>query len=107
MNLQTFERLCDEQIERCKELLIDKNKEYATETDVLHNFRVAAEMQGISVKQALAGMMAKHTVSIYDLCRNGGSIITWEEKLTDSINYLLLLNAMVREREDGKTDLYA
>jgi hypothetical protein len=47
-------------------------------------------------------MMAKHTISIYDMCygdRNGKtySLELWDEKITDSINYLLLLKALVTE----------
>lgn len=44
-------------------------------------------------------MMSKHTVSVYDMCESGEQypIHLWQEKITDSINYLLLLNAMVRE----------
>ena len=52
-------------------------------------------------------MMCKHTVSIYDLINdfeNGNSIPIdlWNEKIGDSINYLLLLNAMVIEHELDK-----
>ena len=48
------------------------------------------------------GMMAKHTVSVYDLANDvdkGADIPLemWDEKIGDSINYLLLLNALVRE----------
>lgn len=46
-----------------------KAGEYATD-DRLHNFKVAAELEKTSPQAALAGMMAKHTVSIYDMCRS-------------------------------------
>ena len=45
-------------------------------------------------------MMAKHIVSLYDMCfDDGGSydMDTWEEKITDSLNYLFLLKAVVKE----------
>jgi hypothetical protein len=44
-------------------------------------------------------MMAKHTVSIYDMCNSGKeySIDMWNEKITDSINYLLLLRALIED----------
>lgn len=50
-------------------------------------------------KEALAGMMAKHTISVYDMCRSGKDypIELWNEKITDHINYLLLLKAIVEE----------
>lgn len=98
MSSETFERLMEEQIERSRAVLCNKAKEYAT-GDRLHNFRVAAQLRGCTTEQALAGMMAKHTVSIYDMCESGEMhpIELWQEKITDSINYLLLLNAVVRE----------
>lgn len=43
--------------------------------------------------------MAKHTVSVYDMAESGQlyPIELWQEKITDHINYLFLLNAIVRE----------
>lgn len=100
MDTLTFEKLMEAQLDCCRDVLINKAREYAT-SDRLHNFRVAAAVQGISEKQALAGMMAKHTVSVYDMCRSGLEypIELWQEKITDSLNYLLLLNALVREKD--------
>ena len=52
----------------------------------------------------LAGMLAKHIVSLYDMCFDDGThydISTWDEKITDSLNYLFLLKAIVKE---GDTD---
>lgn len=44
-------------------------------------------------------MMSKHTVSVYDMCNSGEDypIELWEEKITDSINYFLLLSIAVEE----------
>ena len=85
-------------LEHCTNTLINKAKEYATE-DRLHNFKIAATLQGITPIQALAGMMSKHTVSINDMCRGGEYPLgMWDEKIGDSINYLLLLRALVEEK---------
>ena len=51
--------------------------------------------------------MAKHTVSVYDLIGKhdlGGmtSKEMWSEKIGDSINYLLLLSALVQEEMDNE-----
>ena len=51
-------------------------------------------------------MMAKHTVSVYDLIQKqehgvGVSKEMWEEKIGDSINYLILLSALVEEKIDN------
>ena len=99
MNNETFERVLDERIKKCKDILVVKASEYATD-DRLHNFKVAAELQGCTPVKALAGMMCKHTVSVYDLVNefesgNTVSMGMWDEKIGDSINYLLLLNALL------------
>jgi len=98
MNLHAFATVRDHQIIRCMDILTEKADEYATD-DRLHNFRVAAELEGVTVRQALAGMMAKHTISIYDMCKDPVvyPIVLWDEKITDHINYLLLLRAVVEE----------
>ena len=82
--------------------LIHKAKEYAKDGDRLHNFKVAAAVQGTNPKQALAGMMAKHTVSVYDMAGTGEDypVELWEEKIKDSINYLFLLWALVQEEKE-------
>lgn len=76
-----------------------KAAEYATDGDRLHNFKVAAAVQGISPTAALAGMMAKHTVSVYDMIGDGEvhPMELWEEKIKDSINYLFILWALLHE----------
>ena len=98
MTATEFERIFEEQVERSRIVLVNKAKEYATE-DRLHNFKVAAALEGKTPEQALAGMMAKHTVSVYDMAESGQPypIELWQEKITDHINYLFLLNAIVRE----------
>ena len=98
MTATEFERLFEEQVERSRKELVNKASEYAIE-DRLHNFKVAAALEGKTPEQALAGMMAKHTVSVYDMAESGLAypIELWQEKITDHINYLFLLNAIVRE----------
>ena len=98
MTATEFERLFEEQVERSRMVLVNKASEYATD-DRLHNFKVAAALEGKTPEQALAGMMAKHTVSVYDMAESGQPypIELWQEKITDHINYLFLLNAIVRE----------
>lgn len=99
MNSEWFEKVIKKQIKTCEDVLIGKAKEYATDDDRLHNFKNAAGMMSCDPKNALAGMMAKHTISVYDMCRSGKDypIELWDEKITDHINYLLLLKAIVEE----------
>lgn len=99
MNTKTFnQHLADMQMISV-DTLKAKAAEYATDGDRLHNFKVAAAIEGITPKQALGGMMAKHTVSVYDMIGTGNTypLELWEEKIKDSINYLFLLWALVNE----------
>ena len=100
MNQKEFERTVDLQIGLCLSTLTAKAGDYAVDTDRLHNFRIAAAIQGETLEETIAGMMVKHTVSIYDMCRSNETfhIADWNEKITDHINYLLLLKAAVAEK---------
>lgn len=104
MDTPTFNIYVDRQIDACRHILVNKAQEYATD-DRLHNFRVAAELHGTTMASALAGMMAKHSVSVYDMCKDPGAhnMEVWDEKLTDHINYLLLLRAVVAEEAANPT----
>ncbi len=97
MDGYTADVIFDEQIQLCADILKSKAREYSTDEDRLHNFKLAAALQECSMRQALAGIMVKHTVSIYDMCRSDEtlSLELWTEKITDHLNYLLLLNVIV------------
>ena len=105
MNFKDFERITDDRIVACKKTMIHKAAEYADE-DRLHNFKTAAAMQGVSVKQALWGMAAKHIVSITDMCMSPENfpLNVWDEKIGDAINYLFLLNAVVYEKSESREE---
>ena len=60
-------------------ILVEKAAEYADDNDRLHNFNVAAELQGITREEALGGMMCKHTVSIYDMIAEGANNFSMEK----------------------------
>lgn len=108
MDSKRFNDILENTINDCCRTLGFKAGEYATE-DRLHNFKVAAKLQNCTPLTALAGMMAKHTVSVYDLIQKHEqglpvSEAMWGEKIGDSINYLLLLTALVQEALDGETE---
>ena len=94
-----FDNIVEAMLEHCRSTLGSKAKEYATK-DRLHNFKLAAELQQCDPKRALSGMMAKHVISLFDMCNSVEEtfpIELWEEKLGDMINYCLLLRALVEE----------
>lgn len=105
MDQYSFEEVVDDLMLKCKDILVIKAAEYAKE-DRLHNFKLAAKLEGVTVKQALAGMMAKHTVSIYDMLWADKSfpMAQWQEKLVDHMNYLILLKAILVEEEISETN---
>lgn len=99
MTHEKFNEIITAQLDLCRDLLVVKGEEYSLEADRLLAFKKAAQVQGETPAQALCGMMAKHTVSVYDMAMGGGrySMARWDEKITDSINYLLLLKALIME----------
>ena len=112
MNNTEFEKIITEQFDSCRGTLLKKAEEYADDTDRLHNFKIAAKLQGVTPLTALGGMMAKHTVSVYDLIRrheNGFEIKKemWDEKIGDIINYLLLMQGLLAEErhKDDKVSI--
>lgn len=107
MNNTDFNEVVEGQLAYCKQLLCSKGKEYDTSgNDRLHAFKVAASLQHTTCRKALAGMMAKHTASIYDMCveDKNADLDKWTEKITDSINYLLLLKAIVIEENTNNQE---
>ena len=106
MTNETFETILRDTFDKIKSVLLAKADEYAADGDRLHNFKRAAHLQGKSPVGALAGMMCKHTVSIYDLIEGyeAGRAIEpelWDEKIIDNINYLILLRAVLREEREN------
>lgn len=96
----------DGQVALCREILQKKTKEYTGgDTDRLGAFKAAAALQHTTPERALAGMLAKHIVSLYDMCFDDGMSFdagTWDEKITDSLNYLFLLKAIVKEGQTNQ-----
>lgn len=99
MHNNEFQQVLDVQIEQTKNVLAGKAEEYATDNDRLSNFKRAAHLKGTNQPQAVTGMMAKHTVSVYDMVEEGKaySAAEWDEKIGDHINYLILLKATLIE----------
>lgn len=101
MTIERFNEIIQQQLRKTADLLTVKGNEYAPDVDRLAAFKQAADLQQISVPEALGGMLAKHIVSIYQMLHNA-SLYTdekWDEKINDAINYLLLLKACIAEEE--------
>ena len=79
-----------------------KGPEYSRGGDRFSNFRAAGRILGVKPTTALLGMLVKHLVSVIDIVKDIEEdrtviLAQLQEKLTDSINYLLLLEGLVME----------
>lgn len=105
MNLATFDKIVIDQLNRSEALLTSKGQEYAEDADAdngvdrLEHFKKAAALQSQTPAQATFGMLTKHLVSLSDMVgsRRAYPMEKWDEKISDSINYLLILRAVVEE----------
>ena len=99
MNAKDSNKIILDQLKICERLLCSKAKEYSLDTDRFASFKTGAKLQGITPKQCLLGYATKHIVSISDMIRTNKkfTLDRWEEKITDAINYLLLLKTLVTE----------
>ena len=103
MTQEEFNVVFELQMRKCSDILAHKKKEYTGDNlDRLSAFKIAAALQNCDPKAALAGMMSKHVVSLYDMCYSSllhFDMDQWDEKITDCINYLILLKALVKEEQ--------
>lgn len=104
MNQEQFEEIFERTVDQCREVLVTKAREYASDGDRLHNFKKAAAMNGGTPEQALWGFLTKHLVSLSDMVSSGKNFPdgVWDEKLGDSLNYLFLLRAQISETQQAQ-----
>ncbi len=104
MDVAKFNDIVETQFNKCKDLLVVKGYEYAREDDRLACFKKAAALQNTYPSRALFGMLTKHLVSLAEMCESPIECFTaeqWSEKITDSMNYLVLLWALVNDEKKG------
>jgi hypothetical protein len=98
MTRDDFMQLVGDRLNLCRELLDKKKEEYGPGDNRLEQFYTAAAlMQCLRPTDALMGMMVKHTTSIYAMLAHPHrhTRAMWCEKITDQINYLLLLEGLL------------
>jgi len=103
MNSNEFDKVVNKRLKLIESILQSKRAEYAPGGgDRLHNFKRASEMLRVTPEKALIGMWTKHIISILDIIDSIPEKIPseelLEEKIGDAINYLILLESMVKER---------
>ena len=114
MTPEEFKLFVDERLKSCLDKLHGgKAAEYSRNNDRLHNFKRAGEMSNCIPERALWGMLVKQLVSIVDMIDDLGPVAARRdgrfvlipssemttEKFDDAINYFLLLNALIHERQ--------
>jgi hypothetical protein len=104
MNLENFNQLLEDRFEKTRNILIEKNKEYGLTEDVLHSFREQADFSVHNTGPSVCWeLMVKHLYSVRRMVKDfevTGMPPTEElmnEKIGDTINYLILLEAMFKE----------
>jgi hypothetical protein len=100
MNAQTFDKILNERLEKIRYVLGVKGKEYALNGDMLHNVNEAGRINGMTSAQGLWGIATKHLVSVMDLVfgRLPATEEMVNEKIGDLINYLILLEAVLKDK---------
>lgn len=99
-----FDKIVEERCRNIKETLNKKKKEYASSSNCFHNFFKAAQKLDCTPETALMGMKAKHDVSVDDLVALAAFFPTTldkeiiNEKINDSICYLILLEGLLKQR---------
>ena len=106
MKTERFNQIVEEQLERIRKVLIKKADEYNLEEDRLGFFKRSAAFAQETPEQALYGFLLKHLQSITDMVQSGKeySKELWQEKITDAMNYLVLLLGLLEDtgRAEGK-----
>lgn len=106
--------IINDRLEKTKNLLIVKGKEYIRNDDVFHNFNVGSKITGDSPEKVLDGFMLKHYVSYKDIINDINNnnkypdYKTIDEKIGDLIAYLCIQEALIKtnilKREDGRSE---
>ena len=106
MNHKEFNDVVTKELDYVRELLCSKSKEYDFGEDRFHSFKVGGQLQGISQEKCLLGYLTKHSISIYDMCGKVEefSFEKFQEKITDYINYGLLLLGMIQEEKNKESE---
>lgn len=106
MTKEKFDKLVDYMIEKSGKTLKEKNAKYAPENDALHNFHYGAQMDNSTTAQTIWHYWKKHLVALMDKISRDDweDLEDAEEKIQDSINYLLFIWCAANEANSMPVD---
>jgi lysyl-tRNA synthetase class I len=100
MNYQDFIEIVKKQVEVERSILETKGKDYTMENeDRLYNFKLVAELVGITPKQVLMVYWLKHVLSILSHSKGLQETEPIEQRIADVRNYMLLYRGLDTEEE--------
>lgn len=110
VNGEDFFLLADEFMVQEKALFLSKRFEYASEGDVLSNFKRASAVLGSSAEAYCMALIIKHIDGICQSVLRDRIEWSWgnasregtKQRISDARNYLLLLAGLLEERLGGK-----
>jgi hypothetical protein len=111
VNFERFQKVLETRIEHMRETLSTKSAEYSSDSDKLENFKDAAAMLNTTPEYALWGMVTKHIIALQKFIHQlySDEIVAvnyaqWDEKIGDIICYMVLLDALIQERQNEDKD---
>ena len=105
MKIEDFNNLNKEMLKECFKTLDFKGHDYtgAAEEDALANFKLVAHTTGLTPLQVWSVYFHKHVDAIMTFIKKGElKSETIDSRILDAINYLLLLNGLIKETENAK-----
>jgi len=103
MDKVMFEKCKNHLLSKAAKVRAAKESEYFSTDDVLGSLKRIAAFRDKETPEAIMNLVAKQLVSISDMVNNEPLMLDpipldqWEEKLVDSINYILKFYAALRE----------
>lgn len=103
MTNEQAEEMVNDILERTREVLMVKAKEYVRNDDRMHNFNVGAEKKGVIRERIIESFRLKHEISRDDIIEDMEKGILpseayVDEKYGDIINYFILEEMSIKSK---------
>jgi len=111
MTEKKFDFVIDKTLEKIKDVLITKGKEYRRNNNPFHAFEEGSKVTGFIREDILWGFALKHYISIQDIkadlrwSKKLPTIEQVEEKYNDLLIYLLIEKASIIDRINEKENM--